>query len=68
MRFSRFGFDLLWLLLLLWGAAVEEVVLLELVEGLGAWRGWKEVVDEDWGLRASRQAVVRGEGSSSEKM
>jgi hypothetical protein len=45
-----------------------DAVLLELVDGLGC--VWERVVDEaaDGGVRASRQAAVRSEGSSSEKM
>lgn len=45
-----------------------DVVLLELVDGLGG--GWERLVEEvaDGGFRASRQAAVRGEGSSSENM
>ena len=68
MRFSRLGVGP-------GGATVDEdgdleVVLLELVDGLWAARreGLGEEVGDGRGLRASRQVVVRGEGSSSEKM
>jgi hypothetical protein len=45
-----------------------EVVLLELVDGSRFGRGRAAEEAVDGGFRASRQAAVRREGSSSEKM